>query len=102
MKTAGVADLKARLSSYLKQIKAGHQVLITERGVPIAKIVPLEDKQRREGRRERLARQGLLILGRGKVKPSLLIPPKGDPSIGAEVLAPCWRSGPKKAVSVLG
>ena len=86
MKTAAIAELKARLSSYLRQVKAGHEVLITERGVPVAKIVPLRELEQRGSRRERLAREGRLILGRGRVRPELLVPPKGDPAIGASVL----------------
>lgn len=87
MKSAGIADLKARLSSYLKLVKAGREVLITERGVPVAKIVPLLVSEERLARLQRLAKEGKIILGRGKLDPSLLIPPKGDPSIGAGVLA---------------
>ena len=86
MKTAAIAELKARLSSYLRQVKAGHEVVVTERGVPVAKIVPLRDIDRRRGRLERLVKAGLVIPGRGRVRPELLVPPEGDPSIGAGVL----------------
>jgi prevent-host-death family protein len=41
MKTAAVSELKASLSEYLGQVKAGEEVLITDRGKPIARIVPL-------------------------------------------------------------
>ena len=86
MKTSGIADLRAHLSSYLKQVKAGRELLVTVRGIPIAKIVPLGGVGRGQGRLERLAKAGLIILGRGKVRPELLVPPKGDPSLGAGVL----------------
>ena len=36
---AGVAQLKAGLSRYLERVKAGHEVLVTDRGQPVAKIV---------------------------------------------------------------
>lgn len=42
MKTAGVAEVKARLSKYLAEVKAGEEVLITDRGTPIARLAPLE------------------------------------------------------------
>ncbi|MEI8173981.1 MAG: type II toxin-antitoxin system prevent-host-death family antitoxin [Deltaproteobacteria bacterium] len=42
MKTAAVSVLKASLSEYLSCVKAGEEILITDRGKPIAKIVPLE------------------------------------------------------------
>ena len=40
MKTATVSKLKASLSEYLRQVKAGEEVLVTERGRPIAKLTP--------------------------------------------------------------
>src|SRR6266498_3735775 len=40
MVTAGVAELKARLSEYLKCVKAGEEIIITERGKAIARVVP--------------------------------------------------------------
>jgi prevent-host-death family protein len=87
MKTAGIADLKARLSEYLDRVKAGNEVLVTERGTPIAKLVPLDRAVERDSREERLARKGLLVLGRGRFRKALLAPPEGDPGIGAGVLA---------------
>jgi prevent-host-death family protein len=86
-KSAGVAEVKANLSRYLEQVKAGREVLITERGNPVAKLVPLERAATRESREDRLARRGLLVLGRGRFSRALLTPPEGDPSIGAGVLA---------------
>jgi len=77
MVTAAIADLKARLSAYLKQIKAGHEVIVTDRGVPVAKLVPLEGKELRGTRRQRLVAAGVLRPGRGALRKSLLSPPKG-------------------------
>ena len=41
MRTAGVTEIKASLSEVLARVKAGEEVLVTERGKPIARIVPL-------------------------------------------------------------
>ena len=41
METAAVSELKALLSKYLSKVKAGEEVMITDRGKPIAKIVPV-------------------------------------------------------------
>jgi prevent-host-death family protein len=68
MKSAAVSKLKAGLSGYLARVKAGEEVIVTERGKPIAKIVPI-------GRGEaevpahllELARAGLIRLGTGKL-----------------------------------
>ena len=40
MQTLTVADAKARLSAVLAQVEAGEEVVITRRGVAIARIVP--------------------------------------------------------------
>jgi len=36
----GVRQLKSRLSEYLRQVKAGRTIIITERGQPVGRIVP--------------------------------------------------------------
>ena len=36
MKKAALSDLKARLAKYIRLVKAGEQVEIQERGVPVA------------------------------------------------------------------
>jgi prevent-host-death family protein len=77
MRTTGVAQLKAHLSRYLAHVKGGQEVVVTERGRPVAKLVPV----RADGgsRRERLIRAGVLLPGRGRIRPSLLRPLKGPP-----------------------
>lgn len=42
MKVANIAELKNHLSVYLKEVKRGGEVLVSERNVPFAKIVPLK------------------------------------------------------------
>lgn len=36
----GVRDLKDSLSAYLRRARAGEHIVVTERGKPIAKLVP--------------------------------------------------------------
>ncbi|MFB0535884.1 MAG: type II toxin-antitoxin system Phd/YefM family antitoxin [Anaerolineae bacterium] len=38
--TVGIRELKSRLSHYLRQVKGGATLIITERGRPIGRIVP--------------------------------------------------------------
>ena len=66
-RTATVVELKARLSEHLRLVKAGHEVVITERNVPVARLVPLDASERRSTRRLRLTRAGLLKPGSGKM-----------------------------------
>lgn len=55
-----VATLKARLSEYLRRVKAGETVVVTDRGTPVARLVPLEGAVALEGRIEVLAEAGLV------------------------------------------
>lgn len=82
--TANVAQLKARLSEYLRRVKAGEEVVITERGAPVAKLVPLDVEHRRATREERLIRAGVLRPPRGPR--TKWDPPKGNPAEGTAVL----------------
>lgn len=68
METTSISQLKASLSHYLKAVRAGEEVLITDRGKVIAKIIPLEkdDREIPPHLRE-LERMGLASIGSGKV-----------------------------------
>ncbi|MDP2320577.1 MAG: type II toxin-antitoxin system prevent-host-death family antitoxin [Acidobacteriota bacterium] len=85
-RTTSVVQLKARLSEYLRIVKAGHELVITERGVPVARVVPLDEAERKSTRRARLARAGLLKAGRGKLPKWFLQAPAGEPSGVLEAL----------------
>ena len=63
--TAAVADLKAQLSRYLSRVKGGQEILVTERGVPIARLVPAEKTDAGLESLRDLQRQGLIRLGTG-------------------------------------
>lgn len=69
MKTAAVSKLKAYLSEYLSKVKAGEEVIITERGRPVAKIIPLiRDEMKIPAHILMLERSGLARIGSGKIK----------------------------------
>jgi prevent-host-death family protein len=40
MKAVGIADLKARLSEYLKAVRKGRTLTVLDRDTPVARIVP--------------------------------------------------------------
>jgi prevent-host-death family protein len=66
MKIATVSTLKATLSHYLARVKAGEEVIVTERGKPIAKLVPLgRDPAGVRAHLLELTRAGLVRLGSG-------------------------------------
>ena len=41
MRSANIADLRNRLTQYLKEVRAGEEIGVRDRQTPIAKIVPL-------------------------------------------------------------
>lgn len=84
-KSAAVARLKAALSEYLARVKAGEEVIVTERGRPIAKIVPLSHDAAIE--LAELARAGLIRLGSGRLPPGFWRLPRPGPTRGAGVKA---------------
>jgi prevent-host-death family protein len=67
MKTTSVSKLKASLSEYLKSVKAGEEVLVTERGRPIAKLCPMSHSDLLPEHLTEMERQGLLKRGVGKL-----------------------------------
>jgi len=68
MKKAAVAELKASLSRFLAGVKSGEEVVVTERGNPIAKIVPIPPAREDEERRLRaMELNGLVRLGSGRL-----------------------------------
>jgi prevent-host-death family protein len=66
--TANVAQLKAKLSEYLRQVKSGGEVVVTERGIPVARLVPLDADESRATREKRLIRAGIVRPARGPRK----------------------------------
>lgn len=48
MVTVGAFDAKTHLSSLLNRVAGGEEVLITRRGVPVARLVPAGEADRRD------------------------------------------------------
>lgn len=58
MKRVSVSSLKARLSQYLDAVKGGEELVVTERGRPVARLGPLAAGPERSARLEELVRAG--------------------------------------------
>ena len=41
MRSANIAELRDRLTQYLREVRAGEEIIVRDRKRPIAKIVPL-------------------------------------------------------------
>lgn len=69
MATVGVRDLKNRLTHYLGRAKRGEEVVVTERGRPVAilaSIGSVEKPQSLQAQLAKLAASGLVILPTAK------------------------------------
>ena len=67
-----VAELKARLSEYLRQARAGETVVVTDRGTPVARLGPLVGGPAIDARVDELAAAGLVRPAGRRLDPSLL------------------------------
>ncbi len=86
MPTAAVSDLKARLSEYLKRVKGGAEILITDRGKPVARLVPVSRAKIARDALAQMEKQGLIKIGSGKLpKDFWSMPSPEDP--GESVLS---------------
>jgi prevent-host-death family protein len=71
MKTARVAELKARLSEYLRAVRRGESVTVLDRETPIARIVPYAGEA--AALRVRPPRPGATPLAKLKFPPPLRV-----------------------------
>ena len=65
MSAVGIKELKNRLTQYLRRVKQGEEVIVTERGKPIALLQPIQSAEHHtslEARLARLAALGLVTL----------------------------------------
>ena len=83
MRTAAIAKLKAGLSGYIDSVKEGEQVVVTDRGRPVALIVPIDPHISRDERRAELVARGLVRPGRGRI-PADLVEGAAVPGLTAE------------------
>jgi prevent-host-death family protein len=56
----GLREANQRFSQTIKAVRAGKEVILTDRGHPIAIITPLKDEGERETMLQTMAEQGLI------------------------------------------
>jgi prevent-host-death family protein len=79
MPTASISETKAKLSALLDLVRAGETVTITDRGKPVAQIVPAGAVDDGDGRLARLERAGLIRRPRKRLDvEAFLARPKPD------------------------
>lgn len=60
MRSVNVAELKNRLSKYLRFAKSGEEIIIRDRNLPVAKLVPFSPEEGME--------EELLLVAAGKMR----------------------------------
>ena len=79
--TVGIRELKARLSSYVRQAKSGASVIITDRGEPVARLMPIGRSL--EDRVEDLLEAGLITWsGKNLTRIAPVVRTHGQQSVG--------------------
>ena len=71
MRSVNIAELKNRLSTYIGYAKAGEEIIIRDRKMPVARLVPLEAGDATE-HELRLIAEGKLIPAKRKLTPEAL------------------------------
>jgi len=74
----GIRELRAGLSRYVEQVKQGEEIVVTDHGKPVARLVPMNG----ERKIDRLIREGVVIPARSRTgwRPERLIPVEGSVS----------------------
>jgi prevent-host-death family protein len=77
----GLREANQHFSRAIKAVRAGKEVVLTERGQPIAVIKPIKDESQSDAALERLADEGLITLAarKGPLPPFEPVPVSGKP-----------------------
>lgn len=43
MRSVNIAELKAKLSEYLRHVRSGHELTVLDRSTPVARLVPFDE-----------------------------------------------------------
>jgi prevent-host-death family protein len=62
----GLREANQRFSQTIKAVRAGKEVILTDRGHPVAVITPIKDEGGREAVLQTMAQQGLIIVAARK------------------------------------
>jgi prevent-host-death family protein len=72
----GVRELRNNLSRYLDRVQAGDEVVVTDHGREIARVVPIGNGERKPSALDRLVAEGLVA---SPMKAKRALPTRGIP-----------------------
>ncbi len=85
METIAVSKLKASLSEFLKRVQAGNEVIVTDRGKPVAKLVSIKPNESISQDLKDMEKEGLIVIGQGKIPKNFWTFPRPKDSKGMVV-----------------
>jgi prevent-host-death family protein len=62
MRTANIGTLKNQLSAYIRYVRSGEEVIVCDRNVPVARILPIQPAEDFDAEEARLVAAGILKL----------------------------------------
>lgn len=73
-RTYSIYDAKAKFSEIIRAVKRSRRVVVTERGTPVAEVVPYQDEAEEtvSGRVEKLTRVGAIVPANGRFRAKLV------------------------------
>lgn len=81
MRHVSISELKAKLSKYLDLVQSGEEVIVTDRGRPVARLTALDGESGRSGRLRQLLRLGRVRAPLEGLSPEAGVPKRPpDPS----------------------
>src|SRR5713226_74949 len=89
MKTVNISDLKAQLSAHIQLVRDGEEVLVCDRNMPVARIIPLRLESHSEQERGLIAR-GVLTPPLKK-RPASVSWPEPPGNVSDEAMDQVWR-----------
>jgi prevent-host-death family protein len=89
MKTASVSEAKNKLSAYLRLVKQGQEVVILDRDVPVARLVPVVSASQTgdEALFQTLESRGILRRAKQKATKQYLLKLPPAPKIKGDILS---------------
>lgn len=82
MESIGVRELRQHASRWLSRVEAGESFHITDRGRPVAQLVPVQQSDW-----DRLVAAGDVVLGQGDVQDVVPVDPGRGPALSELVAA---------------
>jgi antitoxin (DNA-binding transcriptional repressor) of toxin-antitoxin stability system len=91
MRTAKISELKAKLSAHIQYVKNGEEVLVLDRNIPVARLVPAGPSVGEDARMQRLIAKGIITPPKMPRPEGFRLPRPAGRMISDQVMERVWR-----------